>query len=57
MTGLKQLKMVMARLFAKRKSRPSLFSEAIEAGIKDLVKEMNNKNTTDNKVKHSIKDD
>mgnify|MGYP001546063893 CR=1 FL=1 len=45
----------MARLFAKRKSRPSLFSEAIEEAARDLAKEM--ENNSDNKFKHSIKDD
>ncbi|HVT85380.1 MAG TPA: hypothetical protein VHD35_09250 [Chitinophagaceae bacterium] len=46
----------MVRLFAKRRSRPSLFSEAIAAGFRDLAKEMGSKNNSDDKLKCSIKD-
>jgi hypothetical protein len=53
----KQLMEFVARLFKKRKSRSSLFAEAIDEGIKDTFREMGYKPGNNSKKRKKATDD
>ncbi|HET6767097.1 MAG TPA: hypothetical protein VFH08_06855 [Chitinophagaceae bacterium] len=57
MTRKKQLMGFVARLFTKRKSRASLFADAIEEGIRDTVREMGYKPDHNSKKSKKANDD